>query len=86
MIMIYLFIYLRLTFGWSSSLAEWCIIIEISADLANNITNNPFCSHTTIFTKQHEPSQLSTSIVNPSFKEFTQTLPADVYLHLPHHG
>ena len=35
-------IYLRLIFGGSFSPAEWCILIELLTDFANDIINNPF--------------------------------------------
>ena len=51
-------IYLRLTFGGSSSPAEWCIIIELATDLANDIANNPHWYHATTFAKEPDPSKL----------------------------
>ena len=79
-------IYLRLTFGGTSSPAEWCVIIEILTDLGNDIINNPHWDHTHTFAKEPDPSMLRPPLLNPPTDEFVQALPADVHLHLPRHG
>ena len=79
-------IYLRFTFGGSSSPAEWCILIEIITDLALDITNNPHWNHNTTFTKEPNPTQSPSPLLNPPSEPFTTVLPTNVQLHLPRHG
>ena len=79
-------IYLRLTFGGSSSPAEWCVIIEIITDLAYDITNNPFWDHNKTFATEPDPAQLRPPLLNPPSEPFVNALPADVHLPLPRHG
>ena len=79
-------IYLRLTFGGSSSPAEWCVIIEILTDLANDITNNPFWNHSTTYAREPDPSKLPPPLLKPENDTFVQALPVDVDLQLPRHG
>ena len=79
-------IYLRLTFGGSSSPAEWCIITEILTDLANDIMNNPHWNHSKTFAKEPDPSKLLPPLLNLPSDKFVQALPANVHLHIPRHG
>ena len=79
-------IYLRLTFGGSSSPAEWCIIIELATDLANDIANNPHWYHSKIFAREPDPSRLLPPVLLPASDAFVQGLPSDVHLNLPRHG
>ena len=79
-------VYLRLTFGGSSSPAEWCIIIELATDLANDIANNPHWRHKTTFAKEPDPSRLLPPVLLPASDAFAQALPVDVHLNLPRHG
>ena len=74
-------IYLRLTFGGSSSPAEWCIIIELATDLANDIANNPHWRHATTFAKEPDPSKLLPPALFPASDAFGPALPADVHLN-----
>ena len=79
-------IYLRLTFGGSFSPAEWCILIELLTDLANDITNNPFWKPGKTQAAQPDPSKIPPPITLAKNIPFAPALPADVFLNLPRHG
>ena len=79
-------IFLRLTFGGSFSPAEWCILIELTTNLANDIANNPaWCQHNTQAT-QSDPATLHIPIIQPTTNPFTPALPADISVPIPRHG
>ena len=78
-------IYLRLTFGGSFSPAEWCIMIEILKDLANDITNNPIWNPTSTLAPIPAPASIPPPTYLPPQIPFSPALLADVDLPLPHH-
>ena len=80
------YIYLRLTFGGTSSPAEWCVIIEFMMDLANNIANNPTWSTSTTQSPIPEPSSIPSPSILPASIAFQEAFPTDVDLHIPRHG
>ena len=65
------FIYLRLTFGGSSSPSEWRIIMEILTDLANDIMNSPNWFYIKTYAREPDPSQLPPPLLNPLVKPKT---------------
>ena len=79
-------IYMRLTFGGSFSPAEWCILIELLTDLANDITNNPFWKPNRTQAAQPDPKSIPPPIQLANDIPFAPALPADVSLNLPRHG
>ena len=79
-------VYLRLTFGGSFSPAEWCVLIELLTDLANDIINNPFWDPSKTQATQPPPNRIPSPILRDSTIPFAPALPADVSLNIPRHG
>ena len=79
-------IYIRLTFGGSFSPAEWCILIELLTDLANNIANNLFWKPNRTQAAQPDPQLIPSPIKLVDDTPFAHALPVDVSLNLPRHG
>ena len=79
-------IYIRLTFGGSFSPAEWCILIELLTDLANDIANNPFWKPNRTQAAHPDPQSIPPSIKLTDNTPFTPALPVNVSLNLPRHG
>ena len=71
-------IFLRLTFGGSFNPAEWCVLIELINDLANDITNNPAWCHLNNQATKPEPSTLPVPVTQPTQIPFTPALPVDI--------
>ena len=65
--------------------AEWCILIELLADLANDIMNNPFWNHKTTQATQPLPNSIPKPILQPDSIPFGPALPVDVKLNLSRH-
>ena len=80
------YIYLRLTFGGSFSPAEWCVIIEMMTDLANDIVNNPTWVPSKAQAPIPSPSTIPSPIILPASRAFNPALPVDVHIHIPRHG
>ena len=79
-------IYMRLTFGGSFSPAEWCVLIELLTDLANDIANNPFWDPRKTQAAQPDPASIPTPRRLPPNIPFEPALPVDVHLNIPRHG
>ena len=79
-------IYLRLTFGGSFSPAEWCVIIELITDVANDITNNPHWSPDIAHAPTPDPTSIPSPLTFPADTPFAPALPVAVLIPLPLHG
>ena len=68
-------IHLRLTFGGSSSPAEWCIITEILTDLANDIMNNPHWNHSKNICKRTGSIKATSTTSQPTIRQICTSPP-----------